>query len=428
MRLSRAILDLIPEEGIGETALAVAAELTLSELRSQLNLLIQKHKIEPVPDLPLHYRPVIVKTPKPEQILSLLADQKMEAFVIAMELECGAAQTNAILKQMASEDQIIQKGDYWELNNGNNAFSTEIHINFTEISPDDDDPFDSSGTSVRVVVQESQQSIGSGIESLSDDEIQRRHHLERQVERSFYQAGKALAELRDSRLYRDRWHNWEDYIADRFGFKRNYANKQIMAAEVVDNLIQNYEVQGTNRTLSVTPTGTLPTAETQVRPLVALDPSDRATVWKLAVDKATGKVPTEKLVKETVKEFLSREAVSNPYRVGQVVSIKGKKGWFVVFHVGEFTCTCRDITGKEIIERHFDLKEIVLPPEQRQFAVGLQVRLEELWLKGDRLPSQVDGDTIKALVVSVGSNACGFLTDFQELLLQLAESQSQGEL
>ena len=426
--MTASILELIPETGIGETALAVAAGLKLSEIRSQLNLLIRKRAIEPVPDLPYHYRPVMVKTPDSQEILDLLAAEKMEAMEIAMELGCGAAQTSAILKQMASRGEIIQKGDYWELNNGNDAFSSGIDINFTEIGSDDDEPFDSSETSGRVLVQESQQSIGSGIESLNDDEIQRRHHLERQVERSFYQAGKALAELRDSRLYRDRWHNWEDYIADRFGFKRNYANKQIAAAEVVDNLIQNYEVQGTNRTLSVTLTGTLPTAETQVRPLIALDPSDRATVWKLAVDKATGKVPTEKLVKETVKEFLNREAVSNPYRVGQVVTIKGKKGWFVVFHIGEFTCTCRDITGKEIIERHFDLKEIVLPSEQRQFAVGLQVRLEELWLKGDQLPSQVDGDTIKALVVSVGSNACGFLTDFQEQLLQLAELQSQGEL
>ncbi len=278
------------------------------------------------------------------------------------------------------------------------------------------------------MVEAGQQSIGSGIESLTDDEIQRRHHLERKVERSFYDAGKALAELRDARLYRDRWHNWEDYVTDRFGWKRSYVHRQIAAAEVVDNLLEAFDEMLTNRQQSVTPTGTLPTAETQVRPLVALDPEVRATVWKTAVDKANGKVPTEALVKEAVKEFKSRDAVVNPYRVGQVVTIKGKKGWLVVFHIGEFTCTCRDITGKEIIERHFDLKEIVLPPEQRQFAVGLQVRLEELWLKGDRLPSQVDGDTIKGLVVSVGSNACGFLTDFQEQLLQLAELQSQGEL
>jgi hypothetical protein len=85
-----AILDCIPEDGIGETALAVATGLKLSELRSQLNILIRKRAIELVPDMPYHYRPVIVRVPKPQQILNLLADQKLEAIEIAIEL--GAKQ------------------------------------------------------------------------------------------------------------------------------------------------------------------------------------------------------------------------------------------------------------------------------------------------------------------------------------------------
>lgn len=421
------ILDCIPEQGIGETALAVATGLNLSELRSQLNILIRKRAIEPVPDMPYHYRPVLVKVPKPQQILNLLADQKMEAVEIAMELGCGAAQTFAIVNQMAERGEIIQNGDYWEVNSGNDAFSTGIDIDFTEIDPDGDERINSGEASGTVLVQTGQQSIGSGIESLTYDEMQRRHHLERKVERSFYEAGTALKELRDSRLYRDRWHNWENYIADRFGFKRNYANKQIAAAEVVDSLIQNYEVQGTVGTLSGTLTGTLPTAEKQVRPLTSLDPEDRATVWKTAVDKANGKVPTEALVKEAVKEFKSRDAVVNPFRLDQVVSIKGKGGWFVVSHVGEFSCTCHDFTGKETIARFFDIKEITLPPEQRQFAVELQARLADLWRMADQLISEVDGNTVKALVQSIGLNAIGFLTDFQEQLLQLAELQLQAQ-
>ena len=111
-----------------------------------------------------------------------------------------------------------------------------------------------------------------------------------------------------------------------------------------------------------------------------------------------------------------------------MVTIKGKSGWFVVSHVGEFSCTCHDFTGKEVIERFFDIKEITLPPEQRQFAIQLQARLAGLWRMGDQLISEVDGNTIKALVQSVGRNAIGFLTDFQEQLLQLAELQSKGEL
>lgn len=422
-----AILDCIPEQGIGETALAVATGLNLSELRSQLNILIRKRAIEPVPDMPYHYRPVLVRVPKPQQILNLLADQKLEAMEIAMELGCGAAQTNAILNQMAERGDIVQKGDYWELNNGNDAFSTGIDIDFQEISLDGDERINSDEIPRTVLVEAGQQSVGSGTESLTDDEIQRRHHLERKVERSFYEAGTALKELRDSRLYRDRWHNWNDYVADRFGWKANYAYKQIAAAEVVQGLIESYEELCTNCTESVTLTGTLPTAEGQVRPLVNLDPEDRATVWKTAVDKANGKVPTEALVKEAVKEFKSRDAVTNPFRLLQVVSIKGKSGWFVVSHVGEFSCTCHDFTGKETIARFFDIKEITLPPEQRQFAVELQARLADLWRMGDQLISEVDGATVKALVQSIGLNAIGFLTDFQEQLLQLAELQLQAQ-
>lgn len=422
------ILDSIPVEGIGETQLAVATGLNLSDLRSQLNILIRKRAIEPVPDMPYHYRPIMVRVPKPQQILNLLADQKMEAMEIAIELDCDSIQTKALLKQMASKGEIIQKGDYWEVNSGINDVSDGIDIDFEEISFDGDVPINSDEIPGPTLVETGQQSIGSGTESLTDDEIQRRQHLERKVERSFYEAGTALKELRDSRLYRDRWHTWENYIADRFGFKRNYANKQIAAAEVVDSLIQNYEAQGTNSTLSVTLTGTLPTTETQVRPLTSLDPEDRPKVWKTAVDKANGKVPTEKLVKEAVKEFKSRDAVVNLFRVDQVVSIKGKSGWFVVSHVGEFSCTCHDFTGKETIARFFDIKEITLPPDQREFAVGLQARLADLWRMGDQLISEVDGNTVKALVQSIGLNAIGFLTDFQEQLLQLAELQAQGDV
>ena len=88
------ILELIPETGIGETALAVAAGLKLTDLRSKLNILIRKRAIEPVPDLPYHYRPVLVKVPGPQEIKDLLAKGKMEAMEIAMELGCGAAQTS----------------------------------------------------------------------------------------------------------------------------------------------------------------------------------------------------------------------------------------------------------------------------------------------------------------------------------------------
>lgn len=46
-----------------------------------------------------------------------------------------------------------------------------------------------------------------------------RNHLERKVERAFYEAGKALQQLRDRKLYRSTHRTFEDYCRDRFDLK-----------------------------------------------------------------------------------------------------------------------------------------------------------------------------------------------------------------
>lgn len=423
------IFDSIPENGIGETELSVACGLSLANLRSEIAKLVKRRAIESVPGLPDHWRPVITRIPQPEQVKALLKDGRLDAISIAIELDCGAAQTSAILTKMEKAGEIINpKGDYWELADGNGVFSNGSVDPSAEVEVITNEQGRNSGGRNLFAVTPSDRSnhngsSESGLERLTYDEMQRRQHLERKIERGFYEAGKALAEIREKRLYRDRWQNWGDYIADRFGWKRDYANKQIAAAQVVDGLIQSYETN-TNSILSGTTTGTLPTAETQVRPLVPLSQEHRATVWKEAVDKSNGKVPTESTVKAVVEDFLNREKYSapNPYRVGQVVSMKGKKGWFIVYGVGEFCCNCQDFTGKQYDFRHFELRELDLPPEQRTFAVHLQEKLSNLWRMGDRLTSDKDSATVKALVQAVGLNAMGFLTEFQENLLQLAEN------
>ncbi|BBH38452.1 hypothetical protein myaer102_09510 [Microcystis viridis NIES-102] len=59
---------------------------------------------------------------------------------------------------------------------------------------------------------------------LSEEEVRDRERLERTVERAFYQAGSALQELRDRRLYRDGYDSFEDYCRGRFGHSRQKAN------------------------------------------------------------------------------------------------------------------------------------------------------------------------------------------------------------
>lgn len=58
------------------------------------------------------------------------------------------------------------------------------------------------------------------LEPLSADEERERQRLELRVESAFYQAGKALAQLRDSKLYRSTHRTFEEYCHERFGFSR----------------------------------------------------------------------------------------------------------------------------------------------------------------------------------------------------------------
>lgn len=76
-------------------------------------------------------------------------------------------------------------------------------------------------------------------EELTQEEWQERLWLERQVERAFYKAGKALRELRDRRLYRSSHKTFEEYCQDRFGYTRMAAAYIIAAATVMDNLSTN---------------------------------------------------------------------------------------------------------------------------------------------------------------------------------------------
>ncbi|MEH1969439.1 MULTISPECIES: type II toxin-antitoxin system VapC family toxin [unclassified Nostoc] len=73
-----------------------------------------------------------------------------------------------------------------------------------------------------------------------------RLHLERKVERAFFEAGKALMELCDRRLYRSTHKTFEEYCRSRFGYTRMAATYKIAAATVMENLsticLQNAEI------------------------------------------------------------------------------------------------------------------------------------------------------------------------------------------
>ncbi|MHC5746932.1 MAG: hypothetical protein ACYTXT_34635 [Nostoc sp.] len=107
------------------------------------------------------------------------------------------------------------------------------------------------------------------------------------MERAFFEAGKALAELRDRRLYRSTHKTFEEYCCSRFGYTHRHVNYLIAASNVVDNIImgsngsQNEildetETNGSQNEISdeMGSNGSQiwPTSERQVRPLTKLEP------------------------------------------------------------------------------------------------------------------------------------------------------------
>lgn len=82
---------------------------------------------------------------------------------------------------------------------------------------------------------------------------------ESRIERNlqgFYEVGKALAEIRDGRLYREEFESFETYVKERWGWERAHAYRMIDAAGIVED---------------VSPIGDKPTTESQARELSKLE-------------------------------------------------------------------------------------------------------------------------------------------------------------
>ncbi|MCC5670840.1 hypothetical protein LC653_45595 [Nostoc sp. CHAB 5784] len=229
------------------------------------------------------------------------------------------------------------------------------------------------------------------VPELTEQEISDRLLLERKVERAFFEAGKALAQLRDRRLYRSTHRTFEEYCRDRFGYTHRRVNYLIAGSVVFDNIVtgtncsqneevdetgtncsQNEEVDKTGTNCSqngeVDETGTncsqneeidktrlnpsriLPTNEGQVRPLAQLEPQQQVKVWQRAVQEAGGKVPSARIVTDVVQRIMERNKVPNTYQIGEICQIlakdnpelRGKGGcWGIVNQVNDFSCTVK---------------------------------------------------------------------------------------
>jgi hypothetical protein len=178
------------------------------------------------------------------------------------------------------------------------------------------------------------------VPELTQEEQRDRLLLERKVERAFFEAGKALMELRDRKLYRSTHKTFEEYCRDRFGHNRRQSYLLMDAAVIFDNLEQKCDRND----------HILPTNEWQIRPLSKLDPDIQPEAWQQAVESAKGKVPSHRIVKDAVQRIMERTKVPNSYQVGEVCQIlakdnpelRGKSGcWAIVTSVNDFSCSVK---------------------------------------------------------------------------------------
>ena len=259
-------------------------------------------------------------------------------------------------------------------------------------------------------------------DELTREEQSDRLHLERRVERAFYEAGKSLMELRDRRLYRSTHSTFEEYCCVRFGYTRMAASYKIAAATVIDNLTTNGLQNGE---MSTNGLQILPTSERQVRPLTKLEPQQQQEVWQQAVQEAGGKAPSGRVVKDVVERIMERTKLPNTYQLGEVCQIlvkenpdlRGKGGcWGIVNHVGDYSCSVMTWDGEYNL-RIDHLKPMNYSDSECQDMQSLSDRINKLRNSGNlEKPAE-------AVLKCLGELNRPYLTDFEEKLLTFIEEQ-----
>lgn len=251
----------------------------------------------------------------------------------------------------------------------------------------------------------------SNFGGLSESEERDRHRLETKVERAFYEAGSALREIRDRKLYRSTHETFEEYCKERFGFQRSHCYQLIDASGVVDNL-------------SAIGGQILPTSERQVRPLTKLEPDEQRQVWTEAVDETGGKVPSGAIVKSVVQRIKERDNTppTPEYGIGDVVEIRSSYGssiskhngcWGIVTHVGTWSYQVHiSLRGEDIQCKGMELEKV----DERYTA---EIRAVSQRIKALR---ECSLDATEYLVLQAISKSICF-TPKQMALLEFLESQ-----
>jgi hypothetical protein len=115
---------------------------------------------------------------------------------------------------------------------------------------------------------------------------------------TFYIVGSALRQIRDSKLYRNEYHTFEQYCEDRWNIKRQRAYELMQAAAVVANLSEISDK--------------LPSNEAQARELSGLTSEQQRDVYQQAVATAPKGKLTAKHIRDVRGEVTGSEPVKPP--------------------------------------------------------------------------------------------------------------------
>ena len=104
--------------------------------------------------------------------------------------------------------------------------------------------------------------------------------------KTFVEVGTALTAIRDGRLYRPNYCNFEDYCQGRWGMSRPRAYQLIDAAKVNHNLS--------------TVVDKLPSTERQARELARLEPEEQREIWQELVGRDSAETITAEEIRKAV--------------------------------------------------------------------------------------------------------------------------------
>lgn len=139
---------------------------------------------------------------------------------------------------------------------------------------------------------------------LTEKETNRLAAFETMIERgfkSFVESGKALAVVRDEKLYRASYKTFDEYCKERWGLERTYAHRLIESAAVVDRIVDKMLPIGNKIEGDVPlPVVQVPTTESQTRELAKVPEDEQAEVWQEVVE--TTATPTAAVIKAVVEK------------------------------------------------------------------------------------------------------------------------------